>query len=63
MVFEGEEREDDNDDYDDNVVDTNSLELPKNLITEQLIGPQTLLCRVFLVHALYVNRLWYNLWR
>ena len=34
MVFEGEEREDDNDDYDDNVVDTNSLELAKNLITE-----------------------------
>ena len=57
MVFEGEEREDDNDDYDDNVVETNSLELPKNLITEQLFGPQTLLCRVFLVHALYVNRL------
>ena len=34
MVFEGEEREDDNDDYDDNVVDTNSPELAKNLITE-----------------------------
>ena len=36
MVFEGEEREDDNDDddADDNVDDTNSLELAKNLITE-----------------------------
>ena len=34
LVFEGEEREDDNDDYDDNVDDTNSLELAKNLITE-----------------------------
>ena len=34
MVFEGEEREDDEDDDDDNVNDTNSLELAKNLITD-----------------------------
>ena len=36
MVFEGEEREDDedDDDDDDNVDDTNSLELAKNLITD-----------------------------
>ena len=35
MVFEGEEREDDeDDDDDDNVDDTNSLELAKNLTTD-----------------------------